>query len=76
LRRTRDCGATPAEIWQDVDLTGRIDAAGWYAGSWLAAHASGAPSAEAPTVEALIKALDPEVRAAIAVPSEPPKVDD
>jgi len=41
-------------------------------GSWLAAHASGAPLAEAPTVET----LDPEVRAAIAVPSEPPKVDD
>ena len=33
---------------------------------WLmAAHASGAPSVEAPTVEALIEALDPEVRAAI-----------
>jgi len=37
---------------------------------------SGAPSVEAPTVEALIEALDPAVRAAIAVPSEPPKVDD
>jgi hypothetical protein len=36
------------------------------------AQASGAPPAEAPTIEA----LDPEVHAAIAVPSEPPKVDD
>lgn len=31
----------------------------------MAAQASGAPSAEAPTIEALIEALDPEVRAAI-----------
>jgi hypothetical protein len=31
----------------------------------VAERTSGAPSAEAPTVEALIEALDPEVRAAI-----------
>jgi hypothetical protein len=31
----------------------------------MAAHASGAPPAEPPTIEALIEALDPEVRAAI-----------
>jgi len=31
----------------------------------MAAQASGAPPAEAPTIEALIAALDPEVRAAI-----------
>jgi hypothetical protein len=31
----------------------------------MAAQASGAPPAEAPTIEALIEALDPEVRAAI-----------
>jgi hypothetical protein len=31
----------------------------------MAAHAAGAPPAESPTIEALIEALDPEVRAAI-----------
>jgi hypothetical protein len=31
----------------------------------MVAQASGAPPAEAPTIEALIEALDPEVRAAI-----------
>jgi hypothetical protein len=31
----------------------------------MAAHAAGAPPAEAPTIEALIEALDPEVRRSI-----------
>jgi hypothetical protein len=34
---------------------------GWF----MAAQASGAPPAEAPTIEALIEALDPEIRVAI-----------
>ena len=41
------------------ELTPRV--VGWL----MAAQASGAPPAEVPTIEALIEALDPEVRAAI-----------
>jgi hypothetical protein len=61
-KRTR-VGQRQTEICQDVDLTGTLTprVVRWL----LAAPASGIPSAEAPTVEALIEALDPEVRAAI-----------